>query len=69
MSIAETKDLFVGIAKAFVFALAIGTLAVNEGLSTKLGATGVGKATQRAVIASFLAILVSGYMITRLFYR
>ena len=69
MSMAETKDLFVGISKAFVFALAIGTLAVNEGLSTRLGATGVGKATQRAVIASFLAILVSGYMITRLFYR
>ena len=32
-------------------------------------APGVGKSTQRSVIASFLAILVFGYMITRVCYR
>jgi ABC-type transporter Mla maintaining outer membrane lipid asymmetry permease subunit MlaE len=43
-------------------------VSVAEGFGTKLGATGVGKATQRAVIVSFLAILAFGYMITRLCY-
>lgn len=69
MTMATTKDLFVGLVKALAFGLQIGTIAVAEGMGTKLGATGVGKATQRAVIVSFLAILISGYMITRLFYR
>ena len=69
MTMAVEKDLFVGLVKALTFGLLIGTISVSAGFSTRLGATGVGKSTQRAVIASFLAILVSGYMITRLFYR
>ena len=69
LSIVRTKDLFVGLFKAGVFGFLIGTVSVSEGFGTKLGATGVGKSTQRAVIVSFLSILVSGYMITRLFYE
>ena len=64
----EAKDLYVGLLKATVFGFLVGVVSVSEGLGTKLGATGVGKATQRAVIVSFLAILISGYMVTRLFY-
>ena len=69
MAVVETKDLLVGLFKAGVFGLLIGAISVSEGFGTELGATGVGKATQRAVIASFLAILVVGYMITRICYR
>lgn len=69
MTMAETKDLFVGLAKATVFGLVIGTVSVSEGFGTRLGATGVGKATQRSVIISFLLILMLGYMITRGCYR
>lgn len=69
LSMAVSKDLFVGLVKATMFGLIIGTVAVTEGIGTSHGATGVGKSTQRSVIVSFLAILVSGYMITRLFYR
>ena len=69
MTVVTTKDLFVGLVKAAVFGLLIGSLSVSEGLGTSHGATGVGKSTQRAVIASFLAILVFGYMITRVCYR
>lgn len=68
MSIVQEKDLFVGLVKAMAFGLLIGVIAVSEGLGTTRGAIGVGKSTQRAVIASFLAILVSGYMITRACY-
>jgi hypothetical protein len=49
--------------------LVIGTVSVAEGFSTSMGAMGVGKATQRSVIASFLLILMLGYMITRVCYR
>lgn len=69
MSVAALKDLSVGLLKAGVFGLLIGGISVSEGLGTSLGAMGVGRSTQRAVIASFLAILVFGYMITRVCYR
>jgi phospholipid/cholesterol/gamma-HCH transport system permease protein len=69
MSMAETRDLFVGLAKAAVFGLLIGAVSVAEGFMTTRGATGVGRSTQRSVILSFLLILISGYMITRLWYQ
>ena len=68
MSIADTKDLFTGLLKAAVFGVVIGTVSCHEGFETRLGAVGVGRATQRSVIISFLLILMFGYMITRLFY-
>jgi phospholipid/cholesterol/gamma-HCH transport system permease protein len=69
MSMAELKDLLVGLLKALVFGLVIGTVSVAQGMGTSLGATGVGRATQRSVVVSFLMILMLGYMITRVFYR
>ena len=69
MSIAEDKDLFVGLTKALIFGLTIGVVSVSQGLKTRLGATGVGRATQRSVIVNFLLILMFGYMITRLCYQ
>jgi phospholipid/cholesterol/gamma-HCH transport system permease protein len=69
MSIADAKDLYVGLLKALVFGIVIGTVSVAEGFGTELGATGVGKSTQRSVIASFLLILMFGYMVTRICYR
>jgi phospholipid/cholesterol/gamma-HCH transport system permease protein len=69
MSIAEVKDLYVGLFKALFFGIIVGTVSVSEGFGTTLGATGVGKSTQRSVIVSFLLILMFGYMITRVFYR
>lgn len=69
MTMAEVKDLCVGLLKALTFGLVIGGISVSEGFSSGADATGVGKSTQRAVILSFLSILVFGYMITRAFYR
>lgn len=66
---AENKDLYVGLFKAFVFGVVIATVACHQGFSTTEGAVGVGQATRRTVIISFLTILVLGYMMTRLFYR
>ncbi len=66
---AQNKDLYVGLLKAFVFGVVIATTACHQGFSTSEGAVGVGQATRRTVIISFLVILVLGYMLTRLFYR
>jgi len=67
-SMAEVKDLYVGLFKAVVFGAIITISACHEGFSTTQGAVGVGFATRKAVIVSFLLILVAGYFITRLFY-
>lgn len=68
IAFATVKDLFVGVFKTTVFGIVIGAVACHEGFSTRLGAVGVGRATQRCVIVSFLLILMLGYMVTRMFY-
>ena len=65
---ATNKDLYVGLFKSFVFGIVIATVACHQGFMTREGAVGVGKATRRSVIISFLNIIVLGYIITRLFY-
>lgn len=66
---AQNKDLYVGLLKAIVFGVVIATTACHQGFSSSEGAVGVGQATRRTVIISFLVILVLGYMLTRIFYR
>ncbi|VGO15181.1 putative phospholipid ABC transporter permease protein MlaE [Pontiella desulfatans] len=65
---ATNKDLYVGLFKALLFGIIITTVSCHQGFMTTEGAVGVGKATRRSVIISFLVILVVGYMVTRLFY-
>ena len=65
---AEVKDLYVGLFKAFLFGIIITIVSCQEGLATSHGAVGVGLATRKAVIVSFLYILVFGYFVTRMFY-
>lgn len=65
---AINKDLYVGLFKAFVFGIVIATVACHQGLGATEGAVGVGQATRKTVIISFLTILVLGYMLTRIFY-
>ncbi len=65
---AETKDLYVGLFKAFLFGIIITVVACHQGLSATNGAVGVGNATRRTVVVSFLTILIVGYFVTRLFF-
>ncbi len=65
---ATAKDLYVGLFKAVLFGIIITTVSCHEGFATTQGAVGVGYATRKAVITSFLMILVVGYFVTRLFY-
>jgi phospholipid/cholesterol/gamma-HCH transport system permease protein len=64
-----TKDLFTGLLKSFVFGVTIATVGCTQGLVTKGGATGVGRATRHSVVVSFLLIIVLGYYITWFFFN
>jgi phospholipid/cholesterol/gamma-HCH transport system permease protein len=65
----DSKDLYVGIFKAFIFGITIGTVSCAQGLRARGGALGVGRATRLTVVQSFLLIIIFGYFITGLFYR
>jgi phospholipid/cholesterol/gamma-HCH transport system permease protein len=65
---AENKDLYVGLFKAFLFGVVITTVACHQGFTATNGAVGVGNATRRTVVISFLTILILGYFVTRLFF-
>ncbi len=69
MHYADTRDLYVGLLKSLIFGIVITSVACYEGFTTTRGAVGVGRATRRSVITSFLLILILGYIITRMFYE
>jgi phospholipid/cholesterol/gamma-HCH transport system permease protein len=62
------KEVWVGVFKAWFFSILIVTISCYQGMAATHGAVGVGHATRRSVVISFLMILITGYVITRLFY-
>lgn len=64
----ELKDIYTGLTKSFVFAMIIALIGCYEGLNTKGGAEGVGKATTRSVVVSFILIIMADCVLTTIFY-
>lgn len=64
----ELKDIYTGLIKSFAFAIIIAVIGCYEGLNTKGGAEGVGKATTRSVVVSFILIILMDCVITSIFY-
>jgi phospholipid/cholesterol/gamma-HCH transport system permease protein len=62
------KDIYTGLLKSFVFAIVIALISCYEGLNTRGGAEGVGRATTRTVVASFILIILADCVITTIFY-
>jgi phospholipid/cholesterol/gamma-HCH transport system permease protein len=62
----DPNDLTQGIIKAIVFGCALTLIACNQGYNASGGAKGVGVATTRAVVGSFVTILVLDYFLTDL---
>lgn len=62
------KDVFSGLIKAFVFAAVISIVACYEGMRTKGGAEGVGKATTSSVVISCILVIALDCFFTALFY-
>ena len=64
----ELKDIYTGLIKSVVFGVVIALIACYEGLNTKGGAEGVGRATTRSVVISFIMIILADCVITAIFY-
>jgi phospholipid/cholesterol/gamma-HCH transport system permease protein len=64
----KVMDIYNGMVKAVVFGLTIAAVACYQGLHAREGARGVGRATTRSLVFSFLTILVFDYFITAFFY-
>ncbi len=64
----ELKDIYTGLIKSFVFAMIIALIGCYEGLNTKGGAEGVGKATTVSVVLSFILIILADCVLTAIFY-
>jgi len=63
------KDIYTGLLKAAIFGGVIACVGCSQGLRATGGAIGVGQATRRAVVVSYLLIIILGYYITFIFFR
>ena len=60
----DWDDVSQGLIKAMVFGVAVTLIACRHGFYAKGGAAGVGRATNRAVVQSAIAILMLDYLVT-----
>ena len=63
------KDVWTGLLKALIFGVVIAVVGCSQGLRAHGGAIGVGQATRRAVVISYLLIIIIGYYVTFIFFR
>ncbi len=64
----ENWDIMVGIIKSIYFGGAIGLICCYKGFQAEQGAEGVGRATTKAFVAAFIAILIGNFFMS-LFFR
>jgi phospholipid/cholesterol/gamma-HCH transport system permease protein len=64
----ELSDLTSGLIKAAVFGMLIALIGCQQGLYTRGGAEGVGRATTRAVVLASMAVLISDFFLTKLLF-
>ncbi len=63
--VVEVSDIFNGIFKAFIFAVAIGIISCQQGLITRGGPRGIGRSVTKAVVNSIVMVLILDYFLTR----
>jgi len=64
----QISDFTVGVAKTLFFALIIGVTGCYYGLKTEGGTQGVGMATTRSVVTSSILIMISDFILTKIFW-
>jgi len=62
------RDIYSGFTKPIVFAVIIALISSQEGFIAQGGAEGVGRATTRTVVNTFILIIVADCLITALYY-
>jgi phospholipid/cholesterol/gamma-HCH transport system permease protein len=65
----KPDDILSGMAKAPFFGLVIALVACQQGMRTKNGAVGVGRATTNAVVISMVLVYVVDYVLASIMYR
>lgn len=64
----DLEDVYIGLLKACIFGMIIATIGCYQGMNTRGGAEGVGKATTNAVVIGSLLILIANYFVTALLF-
>ncbi|RKY32469.1 MAG: ABC transporter permease [Candidatus Omnitrophota bacterium] len=62
------KDVFTGLLKTIFFGMIIAFVSCYEAFNVQGGAEGVGRATTRSVVSSFVLIIIADCFFTALFY-
>ncbi|MBM3857325.1 MAG: ABC transporter permease, partial [Verrucomicrobia bacterium] len=60
----DGHNIVMSLCKGFVFAIVVVFLSCQQGLTTKEGAVGVGRATTDAVVICSLCILIANFFLT-----
>ena len=60
----DSTDIIMALTKGFCFAVLIAFIACHQGLNTKNGAVGVGRAPTEAVVISSLSILICNFFLS-----
>jgi phospholipid/cholesterol/gamma-HCH transport system permease protein len=60
------ENIVAGTVKPFIFGFLIAAISCHMGLTSKGGATGLRRATTRAVVLSIITIIVSDFLLTRI---
>ena len=60
------NDIIGGVLKPIVFAVIIGVVACNKGLSTKGGTVGVGESTTSAVVVSSITVIIADFFLSKI---
>jgi phospholipid/cholesterol/gamma-HCH transport system permease protein len=68
LDIVVMGDVYNGLIKAAFFGFIIASVGCYEGFYTRGGASGVGHSTTKAVVISYVAILVSDFMMTAVMF-
>ncbi len=67
--IVDLEDIMMGMQKAALFGFVFSTIGCFQGYFAKGGAKGVGQSTTRAVVASYVAILILDFFITYIQFK
>jgi phospholipid/cholesterol/gamma-HCH transport system permease protein len=61
-------DFLAGLIKAPVFGLIVAVVACQQGLRTKQGAVGVGRATTNTVVIAMVLVYIANFLLARLLF-
>jgi len=68
LEVLSLKDVYSGLLKSLVFGITIAVIGCTQGINAENGAAGVGRATMKSVVISFVAILIFDFFMTWMFY-